>query len=147
MSAILHKLRRPPDSKVFGIAIMNYSDADYNLRFLGTKRIKKYPKGLEVSNLFGDVLFDDNKLAHLRSWIAGVGSITISLVRFQSTNANQLSNTCVNIIEEDKLGIEKDNIERTFHLGMYFSPYQFQSSILDVPMTFTITSWTAFEMI
>ena len=147
MSTLTHKFKRPPDSKVFGISIMNYSDSDYNLRFLGTKRIKKYPKGLEVSNLFGDVLFDDNKLAHLRSWIAGIGSITISLVRFQSTNVNQLGSGCITIIEEDKLGIKKDEVVRTCHLGMYFSANQFHGGILDVSTTFTITSWTAFEMI
>jgi hypothetical protein len=147
MSTLTHKFKRPPDSKVFGIAIMNNSDSDYNLRFLGTKRIKKYPKGLEVSNLFGDVLFDDNKLAHLRSWIAGIGSITISLVRFQATNTNQIMSDCITIIEENKLGIEKEDVRVTKWLGNYISPYQFQSSIVDVPMTLTITSWTAFEMI
>jgi NADH/NAD ratio-sensing transcriptional regulator Rex len=147
MSTLTHKFKRPPDSKVFGISIMNYSDSDYNLRFLGTKRIKKYPKGLEVSNLFGDVLFDDNKLAHLRSWIAGIGSITIQVVRFQSTNANQITSSCITVIEENKLGIEKEDVRVTKWLGSYISPHQFQSSILDIPMTFIITSWTAFEMI
>lgn len=123
-----------------GIAIVNETEKNHNVSFLGYDNIKP-PEGVKIYNSLGDTLYDDNRLGELRNWINSIGYIKVQAIRLSSDNLAQMRND-LSVSTTDANGQC-----RYLPLGLhnYFDAMSFNASIVDIRKTIIIDSWTTFH--
>lgn len=139
---MIYEKHKQNTSVRIGIVIINETERNHNVSFLGYDNVKP-PEGVKIYNSFGDTLYDDNRLGELRNWINSIGRIEVSLVRLQSDNLGQMRQD-ISVSVTDANG----NCQyMPLGINNYFNPNGFNSTILDIPKTFIINSWTTFHYV
>ena len=127
-----------------GVVIENQSNEDKSVWFLGTKKNNyKEMDGVSISNMFSDCFLDDNSLTMLKNWLISKGRVIIAVTRITADGdiGNCMGNNLV--INEGGVGGKSGAIS----IGRYFSPHQFQHSVLDISEQILVDALTSFNVI
>jgi len=127
-----------------GVIIENNSKEDKSVWFLGTKKNNyKEMDGVSISNMFSDIFLDDNSLTMLKNWLMAKGQIIIAVTRI-TADGNIVDCMGANLVFcEGGVGGQMG----TININRYFSPHQFNYSVLDITQQILVDALMSFNVV
>lgn len=122
----LYSIRKQQSTMPIGIVISNDSAKDQDVQCLGYD-LTNPPEGVTLTNMFGETLFEDKRLGHLRNWLLAVGRIRIKMTRFATNHASQFQET-VYIREQDPNGMIR---QMDIRLLRHKDPMTYTANMID----------------
>ncbi len=119
---------------MIGIEVVNNSPSIEDVVMLGIRHRQSLKKGINLSSIYNDVIYDDGSLLELISKIASQ-PIAILGVRLRSELVYKITEKSILLTKE---AINGNIYQESLHISEYSSPYDFCPSIIHIQKKFIL---------